>query len=251
MIDYDAESASYDSSRGGEPRAAAAADAVERLLPQATGTVLDLACGTGIVTRRLARPGRTVLGVDRSPGMLALAAQRLPRHVLLGDAGQLPLATASVDAVTLVWLLHLLPDAAPVLAEAARVLRPGGVLITTVDKGAGYFTEPSDIAEATEPLRRTHAHTVTDRTEHILSLGTQHGLTPAAETTFRGIGQGRSPYTWRRAIEGGSIPWASAAPPDQREELCTRLSRLPAQHAPRPDPCYRLLALKAGAGNEM
>ncbi|MGO4755981.1 SAM-dependent methyltransferase, partial [Streptomyces sp. 2MCAF27] len=63
MIDYDGEARSYDASRGGEPRAQAAADALEQLLPQGTCTLLDIACGTGIVTRRLLRPERTVLGV--------------------------------------------------------------------------------------------------------------------------------------------------------------------------------------------
>ncbi len=139
MIDYDGEARDYDASRGGEERAQAAAAALERLLPQGPCTLLDIACGTGIVTRRLLRPERKVLGVDRSPGMLGLAAQRVPKGVVCGDATRLPLASDRVDAVVIVWLLHLLPDAAVVLAEAARVLRPGGVLITTVDKDDAYF----------------------------------------------------------------------------------------------------------------
>lgn len=153
MLDYDAEARHYDASRGGEPRARAAADAVERLLPQGPCAVLDIACGTGIVTERLPRPGRTVVGVDRSPGMLGLAARRVPGGVVRGDATRLPFASDAVDAVVIVWLLHLLPDPVPVLAEAARVLRPGGVLITTVDKNDAYFAEDSDIAEATADLQ--------------------------------------------------------------------------------------------------
>nr|WP_324605751.1 methyltransferase domain-containing protein [Streptomyces sp. NRRL B-24484] len=76
MLDYDGEAATYDATRGGEERAGAAA------------LLVDVACGTGIVTARLRRPGRTVLGVDRSGGMAAVAAGRLPGHVLLGDAGR-------------------------------------------------------------------------------------------------------------------------------------------------------------------
>ncbi len=117
---------------------------MEQLLPQGPGTLLDIACGTGIVTRGLLRPERTVLGVDRSSGMLGLAARRVPGGVVCGDAARLPLASDSVDAVVIVWLLHLLPDPAAVLAEAARVLRPGGVLITTVDKDDAYFVEDSE-----------------------------------------------------------------------------------------------------------
>ncbi|MEV7190841.1 class I SAM-dependent methyltransferase [Streptomyces sp. NPDC093510] len=243
MIDYNGEAEQYDASRGGEPRAEAAAEAVERLLPHDARTVLDIACGTGIVTRRLDRPGRTVFGVDSSPGMLALAARRLPRRAVLGDATRLPLATGSVDAVVLVWLLHLLPDAAPVLAEAARVLRPGGVLITTVDKDDAYFTVPSDLAEVTAPLRNAYAPKVTDHTDRVLSLTAGHGLAPAGETVFEGTGQGRSPRTWQQVITKGRIPWANAAPPRRVEDLCERLSRLPAQDDARPDPHYRLLAL--------
>ncbi|MEU0160325.1 hypothetical protein ABZ154_16165 [Streptomyces sp. NPDC006261] len=67
MLLHDAEARHYDASRGGEPRARAAADAVERLLPQGPCVVLDTACGTGIVTERLLRPGRTVAGAYRSP----------------------------------------------------------------------------------------------------------------------------------------------------------------------------------------
>lgn len=54
MLDYDKEADAYDATRGGEPRAAAAAEAVLGLVPQTARTLLDVACGTGIVTRRLA-----------------------------------------------------------------------------------------------------------------------------------------------------------------------------------------------------
>ncbi|MEU1158642.1 SAM-dependent methyltransferase, partial [Streptomyces sp. NPDC005918] len=54
MLDYSKEADRYDASRGGEPRAAAAADAVLGLLPDGAGSLLDVACGTGLVTRRLA-----------------------------------------------------------------------------------------------------------------------------------------------------------------------------------------------------
>ncbi|MDI5903974.1 class I SAM-dependent methyltransferase, partial [Streptomyces sp. 12257] len=64
MLDYDKEAGAYDVTRGGEPRAAAAADAVLGLIPAQTRRLLDVACGTGIVTRRLAaaRPATRVWG---------------------------------------------------------------------------------------------------------------------------------------------------------------------------------------------
>ncbi|MFE2972412.1 class I SAM-dependent methyltransferase [Streptomyces sp. NPDC059340] len=245
MIDYDGEARDYDTSRGGEPRAQAAADALEELLPQGPCTLLDIACGTGIVTRRLLRPGRTVLGIDRSPGMLGLAAQRVPGGMVCGDATRLPFTSDSVGAVVIVWLLHLLPAPAAVLAEAARVLRPDGVLITTVDKDDAYFVEDSDIAQITAELRRQYVPHVPDHASRMLDWAAGHGLGLVGETVFPGTGQGRSPRRWREAIEAGRIPWCTYGAPDQVAELSRRLSALPNQDAPRPDPSYRLIALKA------
>ena len=75
VLDYDREAEHYDATRGGDARADAAADAIETLLARAARgveRVADVACGTGIVTVRLARPGRRVIGVDQSAGMAAV-----------------------------------------------------------------------------------------------------------------------------------------------------------------------------------
>ncbi|MDY0816634.1 class I SAM-dependent methyltransferase [Kitasatospora purpeofusca] len=244
MIDYDGEALAYDTTRGGEPRAQAAADALEQLLPQGRATVLDIACGTGIVTRRLLRPGRTVLGVDRSPGMLVPAGRRIPGGAVCGDATRLPFASGSVDAVVMVWLLHLLPDPDAVLAEALRVLRPGGRLVTTVDKEAAYFTEDGDLARATAELRRQYAPHAPDRTGRILDWAADHGLRPVGEARFPGTGQGRGARQWREAIEAGRIPWCVRADAGQVAEVVRRLTALPDQDTPIADPQYRLLALE-------
>jgi SAM-dependent methyltransferase len=243
VIDYDGEAAIYDATRGGEARATAAAEAVERLLPEGTRSVVDVACGTGIVTTRLRRPTRTVLGVDRSPGMMELASGRLPHGVALGDATRLPIRSGRADAVVLIWLLHLLPDAAPVLAECARVLRTGGVLITTVDKDEAAFSVESDIAALTAPLRRKRFGRLADCFDPLARLAAGHGLRPVGETGFAGIGQGRSPRQWRTAITAGRIHWALDASPGDIADLCRNLESLPDQDAPRPDPLYRLVAL--------
>ncbi len=104
---------------------------------QPADRVLDVATGTGGLLRELARRdvgAAEVVGVDRSAAALALATARLPAgwRVLPGDARQLPFADASFDVVTASYLLHLLRphDRAKVLSEIARVLRPGGRVVT-------------------------------------------------------------------------------------------------------------------------
>ncbi|WP_037834950.1 class I SAM-dependent methyltransferase [Streptomyces sp. NRRL S-481] len=138
MLDYDEEAERYDASRGGEPRAAAAAEAVLGFVPPQTRSLLDVACGTGIVTRRLAaaRDGIRVTGVDLTPAMARQAATRLPGAVVLADSRRLPFRDGEFDVVSSVWLRHLAARA--IVGECARVLRPGGVYVTTVDKAASH-----------------------------------------------------------------------------------------------------------------
>lgn len=86
--------------------------------------ILDVGGGTGRAAREL--DGATV--VDAAGGMLREARTRGVDGIQ-GDAGRLPVREGSVDAVTVVDALHHFPDAAVAVAEAARVLRPGGVLV--------------------------------------------------------------------------------------------------------------------------
>ncbi len=90
--------------------------------------VLDLACGSGPMSRELAQPGRTIVGLDLSAEELALAAQRGPGPWVRGDGLTLPFADGSMDAVTSSIGLAVLTPLSEVVAECARVLRPGGVL---------------------------------------------------------------------------------------------------------------------------
>lgn len=90
--------------------------------------VLDLACGSAAMAGHL--PGTTYLGLDRSAEELA-AARAAGHCVVRADTAVLPLPDHSVDAVVVSMALMLVP-LSPTLAEAARVLRPGGVLVATV-----------------------------------------------------------------------------------------------------------------------
>lgn len=107
--------------------------------------VLDLGGGTGRASRAL--PGLETLVVDASPGMLARVPRR--RNPTLASATALPVAEASVDAVLVVDAFHHLPAHDVVLAEAVRVLRPGGVLVVReFDRGTvrGRLVEAAEHA---------------------------------------------------------------------------------------------------------
>lgn len=97
-------------------------------------TVVDLGCGPGTDLATLADavgPDGTVLGVDHAPRMVSEASRRFAERrnveVRAGDVQDLPLADASVDRARIDRVLQHLPDPARAVAEARRVLRPGGV----------------------------------------------------------------------------------------------------------------------------
>lgn len=179
-VDYSLEAARYDATRGGEERAEAAAAAIAELVAR-PGTLLDVAGGTGIVSTRLAVRGHQVSVSDLAIGMLRPAQARLPGAATCMDAARLALDDACLDTVTMVWLLHLVPDAEPMIAEAARVLRPGGYLVTTVDKAAANGEVRDNPSDARDVVTR---------------LAVEHGFSPAGETSFVGVGQRDEPvYT--------------------------------------------------------
>jgi SAM-dependent methyltransferase len=98
--------------------------AIRTLLGTGSGACLEIGCGTGVHAATVRGLGWTPLGVDVSAGMLRHARGRLP--VARADAERLPLADGSVDAAMAVMVHTDMPRYPAVLAEAARVLRPGG-----------------------------------------------------------------------------------------------------------------------------
>jgi demethylmenaquinone methyltransferase/2-methoxy-6-polyprenyl-1,4-benzoquinol methylase len=89
--------------------------------------LLDVGGGSGRAAAALTGPDITV--VDASVEMLSRARRLRGLAGLAADAGRLPFRDASVDAVTIVDAFHHLPDQDAALAEAARVLAPGGALV--------------------------------------------------------------------------------------------------------------------------
>lgn len=115
-----------------------AVDIAARLSSLRAASVLELAAGTGVVTRELAvrlAPGAQLVATDINQAMLAVAqAQGTARAVLWrqADAMALPFADASFDAVVCQFGAMFFPDKARAFGEARRVLRPGGTLLFNV-----------------------------------------------------------------------------------------------------------------------
>jgi trans-aconitate methyltransferase len=98
---------------------------LEWLGPAAGERILDLGCGDGQLTRRIAATRATVVGLDSSPQMAA-AARLLGIEVTLGDAEALPFDSASFDAVFSNAALHWVRNHDAMLSGVKRVLKPGG-----------------------------------------------------------------------------------------------------------------------------
>lgn len=95
--------------------------------------IADLGCGTGTMTEALAPYVRHVTGIDPSAPMLGLAERRLQRFdnvdLQVGSLESLPIDDASVDAATLMLVLHHVEHPREAIAAAERCLRPGGRLL--------------------------------------------------------------------------------------------------------------------------
>lgn len=120
-------------------------------------TLLELGCGVGAQTKQILRrwPRANVVALDRNPGYLAAAADCLREEIaarkarLVGaDAESLPFGPDSFDAVITVWVLEHVSRPGRILAEAIRVLKPGGrVILTEVDNGTFRVCPDNPIVE--------------------------------------------------------------------------------------------------------
>jgi ArsR family transcriptional regulator len=114
------------------------------------GVVADLGCGTGEAMAALLGRARRVIGVDGSAEMLARARLRFAQaasavSLRIGELEHLPLSDGEADCAVMSMVLHHLPDPRAGLAEALRILRPGGRLLVA-----------DFLLHGAEDLRRTH-----------------------------------------------------------------------------------------------
>jgi len=116
--------------------------------------VVDVGTGTGFVAAGLAPQASSVVGVDSSPAMLAVAAGNMQAlglgnvTLIEGSLNALPLEDESVDAAVANMVLHHAEDPAAMLSEMARVVRPGGMVAITDEVEHGYEwmrTEQADL----------------------------------------------------------------------------------------------------------
>jgi SAM-dependent methyltransferase len=111
--------------------------------------VIDVGCGTGLVSAELVARGCTVTGVDVSEPMLERARARVPSATFIASrAEKLPFDDATFDAATSAQAFHWF-DQGHALAEAARVVRPGGVIAVwwkTLMRGDGMRLVREEIA---------------------------------------------------------------------------------------------------------
>jgi ubiquinone/menaquinone biosynthesis C-methylase UbiE len=142
LRDYSNQARTYDETRAASP---SVLGPLREALAGAPGRRLaDIGGGTGNYARALRDEGWDPVVVDREPAMLARAAAK-GLETVAGDAQQLPLADASVDAAMLVSMLHHVENPAAAVAEAQRVLRPGGrlalMLFTREDVAASWLND--------------------------------------------------------------------------------------------------------------
>ncbi|GAA2623352.1 hypothetical protein GCM10010399_63250 [Dactylosporangium fulvum] len=186
----------YDDRRGGAERAVVLAAEIQPWL--VPGTVLEVGVGTGIVSAALRALGVTVVGVVLSAGMLRHARQRLGPTVARADATALPVADNAVDNVVFVTALHAIGDVYGALAEAARVVRPGGRVVAV--HGIPRRTPDDDLTTAVAPLGPLRD----DRPDTAATLdgaASAADLSPAGVAWVASTGFAESPNEFAKSIE--------------------------------------------------
>lgn len=153
------------------------------------GDMAEICCGTGEGVQLFAGRYRRAVGVDISLSMLRRAREAVPADSVLfvqGDALNLPLASQSFDAVTILGGIHHIPDLKGLFSEIARILKPGGILIARepVDdfalwrgiRSVIYRLSSALDAETEHPLRRVAIEAAFQHAGLRMQTWTTHGF---------------------------------------------------------------------------
>jgi demethylmenaquinone methyltransferase/2-methoxy-6-polyprenyl-1,4-benzoquinol methylase len=186
-------------------------------VPMGTTLVLDVATGTGLVARALARDGRArvIVGLDQSEAMLRAGRDATANPtVVLAQAERLPFADGAFDALTVTYLLRYVDDPAATMRELARVVRPGGVIASL------EFAVPD--GPVSRPCWWLYTRIVMPTVGRLVSPEWRRVgafLGPSIEDFWRRspletqrrwwADAGMSPMRWRRmSLGGGMVSWA-------------------------------------------
>jgi SAM-dependent methyltransferase len=153
--------------------------------PAASETWVEVACGPGLISRALASRVSRIIGVDLTQAMLELGRQEAARAAIAnvgfirGDALQLPLADGAVDGAVTRFSLHHIPVPGRCVAEMARVVRPGGLVliadhVTTTDGASAAWHQ--EIERLRDP-----SHWACLTPEALRATGERAGLTLVSE----------------------------------------------------------------------
>jgi SAM-dependent methyltransferase len=202
----------YERGRPGYPQDAV--DWIARLLGLGPGrTVLDLAAGTGKLTRQLVPTGAEVVAVEPDDAMRAKLQQAVPGvRALAGFAESIPLPDASVDAMTVAQGFHWFrPEA---VDELHRVLRPGGGLALIWNTRDDSDPVQAEITRLILPLRRGEPAQEERRWRALLEAGGLFG--PLEERVFPFEQEVDAAGLVDRVL---SISFVAVTPPEQRVEI--------------------------------
>ena len=222
---FGSEAAAYERSRPSYPPDAVAwlVDAL-RIAPGVR--MLDLAAGTGKLTRLLGPIGADLLAVEPVDGMRRVLTEVVPGvPVIAGAAEALPFSTGTLDAVTVAQAFHWF-DADAAFAELARVLRPGGrvvILWNARDRSVDWVDQAWAIMDRVEKRAPSRDH------EHWRdsALGERGGFGPVHGATFHH----EQVFTPEGVVERfQGVSHVAALPPAERAAVLDEVRELVATH---------------------
>lgn len=230
---YSRASEAYEAGRPGYPQDAVAVLAAELELG-AGRDVLDLAAGTGKLTRELVGTGASVVAVEPVDEMRAALAESLPFvQALAGTAEAIPLAAASVDAVVVGQAFHWFRgDTA--LAEIHRVLRRGGRLGLVWNLRDESVPWVAELTRIMEPHRGSAPRAASGAWREAFERA--QFFDPLRQATFHNL--------HRLSDEGlvarvASVSFVAALPDDQRERVLAQVRDLLSARGPEVELPYR------------
>jgi SAM-dependent methyltransferase len=235
-VSFDRIAERYDETRGGLVVGRSFADAVCANVAPAPGRIVEFGVGTGLVALPLTERGYDVLGVDLSPKMIVAARQRIGARVAVGDVTRAPVATASCDAVVAARVLHVAGDPGASLAEAARIVRPGGRVVVIL-AGSEQREPTDDIGVVTAGMHAGRIHgpdldgvVAFAEATRALDLVARGSTVPLNyDETPRGHAGRIRARIWSGSWDVDDETWARTAEP-----VIARLLALPDPDRPRP-----------------